>query len=280
MREVIKLVANMDPNNLNENQNFFIHETIVTAKPNATIQPLHRHPFYELIFVLKGQGTMQIDFIKNMPMHAGALYFLSPSQVHLPLVEGDFDCFVLRFDLSVFSDKAFFENLSIFNFDYLMVEEPSYTTISHLISTIYTEFIHDNILKQCSLSNLLRLLLIYIQRLLPDVVNAPLETSHFNALNQLMSEHHYKIMQPSEYAKELKTPIKTLNNAVKEYTGLTCGEYIRSKTLVEAKRLLLYTDKNASEVAYELGFVDTAYFNRFFKRETGLTPIKFKKSSL
>jgi AraC-like DNA-binding protein len=279
MHEVIKLVANMDPDNLNEKQNFFIRQSIVSPSPNPIVQPLHRHPFFELIFVTQGQGVMQIDF-KDKTIQKGSLFLLSPSQTHLPTITDEFHYYLLRFDLSIFSDKIFFENLSIFNFDALVIEEPSFSILDNLLLNLNHEFYQDKLLKHCSLSNLLKLVLINIQRLLPEVVNAKSETSHFIALNHLIDKNSYKIVNSSEYAKQMKVPIKVLNNAVKEYTGLTCGEYIRSKTLIEAKRLLLYTDKNANEIAYELGFVDTAYFNRFFKREEGVTPIKFRKNSL
>ena len=69
---------------------------------------------------------MRIDFI-DRPMQKGSLYLMLPSQIHLPLFTGEFQGFLLRFDLSIFADKAFMENLSIFNFDYLAVEEPAYS---------------------------------------------------------------------------------------------------------------------------------------------------------
>lgn len=278
MNQIIKLVANMDPNDLNENQNFYILENTAYPPKSSTIQPLHRHPFYELIFVLEGQGTMEIDF-KDKPIQKGSLFLLSPSQVHLPIITDKFHYFLLRFDLSIFSEKAFFENLSIFNFDALVIDEPTYSTMKELLFALKNEFYEDNLLKQYSIANLLKLVLIQIQRLLPEVVNAPVETSYFSALNHLIEKNDFKLMQPSWYATQLNIPIKALNNAVKQYSGLTCGEYIRSKTLVEAKRLLLYTAKNANEIAYLLGFVDTAYFNRFFKRETSITPIAFRKQT-
>lgn len=282
MTEIIKFIPNMNPDNLTEEHNFFIRESKylpVSVPTPCPIQPIHRHPFYEFIFVTKGEGTMMIDFKENA-MQKGALYLLSPSQIHLPLVTGEFHCYLLRFDLSVFAEKAFFENLSIFHFDSILVEEPSYTILETLLKTLHEEFYTDKKLRQYTLTNLLKLLLINVQRLLPDIVNAPVETSHFSKLNQLMEKNHYKITNPSEYAHKLNIPIKVLNAVVKEYTGLTCGDYIRSKTIIEIKRLLSYTNMNASEICVQLGFVDTAYFSRFFKRETGLSPLGYRKSTL
>lgn len=282
MTEIIKFIPHMNPDNLSEEHNFFIRESKylpVSIPSPCPIQPIHRHPFYEFIFVTKGEGNMMIDF-KNNPIQKGSLYLLSPSQIHAPLISGEFHCYLLRFDLSIFAEKAFFENLSIFHFDTLLVEEPHYTILVTLLTTLHEEFYTERKLRQHTLSNLLKLLLINVQRLLPDIVNSSLETNYFSALNKLIEQNNYKIASPSEYAQKLHIPIKVLNTVVKEYTGLTCGDYIRSKTIIEAKHLLSYSNMNASEICAQLGFVDTAYFSRFFKRETGLSPLGYRKTTV
>jgi AraC-like DNA-binding protein len=45
---------------------------------------------------------------------------------------------------------------------------------------------------------------------------------------------------------------------------------------LEAKRLLIYTDKSTKEIAYELGFEEVAHFSRFFKKQIGQAPTEFK----
>lgn len=280
MNENIKLFAKMDPSIPNEEQNFFIqkaHHTIAGNIP--TTPPLHRHPFFELIFVTEGKGVMQIDFQDHV-IEKGSLYLLSPSQVHLPLIEDNFQCYLLRFDLSIFSQTSFFDKLSIFHFDSIILQEPDYSDVNSTLITLCEEFNQDKPFKQATIHNLLTILLIKIQRLLPDVVTSSAETSIFSSLNQLMEKNNYKMVTPSHYAKALKVSLKALNQAVKEYTGQVCGEYIRSKTVIEAKRLLRYTSKSSSQITTELGFADTGYFSRFFKRETGLSPIEFRKNSL
>jgi AraC-like DNA-binding protein len=55
---------------------------------------------------------------------------------------------------------------------------------------------------------------------------------------------------------------------------------IQNRVILEAKRLLYYTDKSAKEIAFELGFEDAAYFSNFFKKHTSLSPSLFKKQKL
>lgn len=46
--------------------------------------------------------------------------------------------------------------------------------------------------------------------------------------------------------------------------------------MLEAKRLLLFTDKQAQEIAFELGYDDPAYFSRLFKKYIGVSPLDFR----
>jgi AraC-like DNA-binding protein len=47
--------------------------------------------------------------------------------------------------------------------------------------------------------------------------------------------------------------------------------------LIEAKRLLCYTDRPVKQITFELGFEDVSYFSNFFKKHTQLSPLVFKK---
>ncbi len=64
----------------------------------------------------------------------------------------------------------------------------------------------------------------------------------------------------------------------KEYSGLTPIEYKLSTTIMHAKRQLIYSDKQISEIADVLGFSSATYFCRIFKRKVGVTPVEYRKS--
>jgi AraC family transcriptional activator of pobA len=59
---------------------------------------------------------------------------------------------------------------------------------------------------------------------------------------------------------------------------MTANEMQQHRLLMEAQRLLIYTSASAVQIAAELGFQDPAYFSRFFKRHTGLTPLAFRQA--
>ena len=80
-----------------------------------------------------------------------------------------------------------------------------------------------------------------------------------------------------DYAKALSVHVNYLNRAVKEVTGKPTSAHIAARIIAEAKALLQHSEWSVAEIAYALGFDYPAYFNNYFRRETGTTPNKFRK---
>jgi AraC-like DNA-binding protein len=84
----------------------------------------------------------------------------------------------------------------------------------------------------------------------------------------------------NDYADKLAVTPDYLNKTVKSITGKSAKEHIQSKLIVEAKRSLLFSGLSGKELAYTLGFEESAHFNNFFKKNTGLTPTEFKSTAI
>jgi AraC-like DNA-binding protein len=67
-----------------------------------------------------------------------------------------------------------------------------------------------------------------------------------------------------------------LSDLLKKETGMNAQEQIHSYIIEEAKNCLLNTEKNISEIAYDLGFEYPQYFIKLFKQKTGKTPMEFR----
>jgi len=78
------------------------------------------------------------------------------------------------------------------------------------------------------------------------------------------------------YADQMYKSPKTLANLFATYQYKSPKLIIQDRLLLEAKRLLQYTDKTVKEIAYELGFEDAAYFSNFFRKKIGFSPSEFK----
>lgn len=93
----------------------------------------------------------------------------------------------------------------------------------------------------------------------------------------LLVETHFKTEHSvSFYAEKLFKSPKTLsNNFAKLNTSPL--QIIHERIVLEAKRLLIYTEKTVKEIAYEVGFDDASHLSRLFKKYTQVSPSEFKK---
>ena len=106
--------------------------------------------------------------------------------------------------------------------------------------------------------------------------NAEVLTEKFK---ELVAEHYLTKRQVKEYADLLFVSANHLNKTIKSVTGKTASELISEMLLMEAKILLKQTNMNISEIAFYLRFEDTSYFTRFFKKNTALTPLAYRKKA-
>lgn len=140
---------------------------------------------------------------------------------------------------------------------------------------------HDNIQGEM-LRVLLKRLIIKLTRLVRVQTGAnELTVSELNTVRQfnLLVENNFKkLHQVQEYANLMFKSPKTLSNLFSRYSDKTPVQIIADRLFLEAKRLILYTDKQASEVGFELGFEEPAHFSRFFKKMAGVPPTKFKQA--
>jgi transcriptional regulator GlxA family with amidase domain len=93
-----------------------------------------------------------------------------------------------------------------------------------------------------------------------------------------VEEHFRRKHRPADYAKLLNVTVKTLNRMAKQHLEKTVGDMISERIITQAKHELYLSDKPIKQIALELGFDDVAYFSRFFKVRTTLSPEVYRKS--
>ena len=153
--------------------------------------------------------------------------------------------------------------------------------LKKIFDNIYSEF--DKCLKGCDIiiqSYLLILLQETARLFYPKLENKSAlltrEQQIFQDFKILLEQNGSTIKSPFYYAQKLNLSTVYLNEVINKLTRKSLSRTIKTKCVLSAKTYLLQTNLTVSEIAFRLGFNDTSNFSRFFKRETGILPSKFK----
>lgn len=134
--------------------------------------------------------------------------------------------------------------------------------------------------RELVLESLLAVLLAWLARQIAPPAIQTLQASrgarHFSGFCKLI-ESGYACQHPiSWYAGQLGITAAHLNALCRKAAGQSALELLHERLLLEARRNLVYTSMSVSQVSDALGFADPAYFTRFFKQRTGLSPKAFR----
>ena len=104
-----------------------------------------------------------------------------------------------------------------------------------------------------------------------------------------MLEKHYRdladgkehaLFQVQDYAKAQNLHPNYLSNVIKTKTGKSISTWITDKTISEAKSLLKNSSLSISQIAFQLGFSESTNFSNYFKKNTNVSPVLYRKQSL
>ena len=161
----------------------------------------------------------------------------------------------------------------------LRIDQNEKVELDDLIANIYAEYTGRNLYRYSTLQAYLHILLVKFQRMYTAKSN-PVTTNsnhrHAQQFRQLVAQHFVSEHQVQFYADEMGLNASYLATIIKDVTGESPGQVIRSALVLEAKRLLAHGGESAETISHLLHFSDPSYFGRFFKREVGVSPTTFR----
>lgn len=95
--------------------------------------------------------------------------------------------------------------------------------------------------------------------------------------NLLVETHFREVHTVAGYAAKLNKSPKTLSNYFLRQRNKSPLQVIQERIMLEARRLLRYSDKSVKEIAYEIGYEDVQSFSRAFQQKEGIPPSAFRK---
>lgn len=242
----------------------------------------HRHDFYHVVWIDSGTGTFIRDG-QNHPVKSGSVIFVPPGQVHTWRWKETLAGYLLSFEPALlFSQKERPDRLlhELTHWSIGAKNQGRVTgAIRGLLEAAFEDLAHEFCSNDEFRDDMLRAqvtaLLIRLHRLF--VGGAPLEAQeHFASMTSrflsLLEREEGKFYRASHYLTALSVSSRVLVKAVLTETGKSPSAWIRDRTLLEARRLLTYTDLTISEIAYRLNFRNVSYFVRFYRRLAGMSP--------
>ncbi|MEV5239443.1 AraC family transcriptional regulator [Streptomyces cinnamoneus] len=249
----------------------------------------HRHTFYEIVYVTGGSGAHVIDLVRR-PLSPPHLCFLLPGQVHYWERTNDLSGVLMLFTedflLARPGDRQLLRALGERSWLHLPAGPAGpgddRAGIGPLIRSMHEEYTARDAGYVSVLEAYLHVLLVRALRLpaAREPGAAPGRAAEVSReFGLLLTETAGAEGTVGAYAARLGVSVGYLNEAVKQATGRTPGELVRAARTLEAKRLLAGSSLGVGQVARRVGFTDPAYFCRFFRRETGVSPGAFRRTA-
>lgn len=254
------------------------------AKISASPDEPHHHNFEELFIGMEGQLEHFIDF-KTTTLDAPLVSFVTKGKVHrvIPKIKNKkCNMWVLRFK-SEFIPEITFQLYTTYH-DHATLKLQSGNCFNRLV--LLCEIIHEEMQQEhpdlSVVKHLLSALFIMIEseknKLSPKENELSIsQNSTLQSFLKILEENYHRPLGVDFYAEKLFMSARNLNLICKQILQQTVTEIIETRKLIEAKNQLTYSDKNISEIGFDLGFNEKAYFTNVFKKRTGQTPSEFRK---
>ena len=269
---------------MNQFFKIFIVDEAEATKISALPDEPHKHDFEELIIGIEGQLEHFIDF-KNTLLEAPLISFVTKGKVHrvIPkLSNGKCDMWVLRFK-SEFIPEITFQLYANYH-NHAMLKLPNdycfrrLTTICEIINGEMQQVNPDLSVVKHLLSALFIMIESERNKITPNETGiSPTQNTTLQNFLQILEENYQRPLGVEFYAEKLFMSARNLNLICKNILQQTVSEIIETRKLIEAKNQLTHTNKNISEIGFDLGFNEKAYFTNVFKKRTGQTPSEFRE---
>jgi AraC family L-rhamnose operon regulatory protein RhaS len=266
----------------------------------TSVSPVHRHHYFELLYILEGTGTHTIND-NHYQYQQGNLYLLTPEDTHTFEIISATRCCIIDFTKGLFSKKhrkqtdraeisEFFVSMEFIFHNHqnmeghigMNVQEAALT--DNLLMQLVREKEQSRIYSGIIMQNIVFLLLNLISRRIQENIIGELKNAGTkNVIHELttyIQQHIYQkeLLKLENLARQFHKTPDHLNRYFKKQTGLTLKTYISRYKLNLVETRLRYSDLTISEIADEMGFTDESHLNKVFKGVFGKTVKTYRKT--
>ncbi|MBN1416187.1 MAG: helix-turn-helix domain-containing protein [Bacteroidales bacterium] len=249
-------------------------------------EQITKRKWHTIYYVTGGNGLLQIDFDEHIALK-NKIFLIDKYKIASWEKQNKIEGLAVQFT-DAFYNLIYTGNPIIKSDQTLLGDFPPFIKIeqaeesewSHIIDVISTEYNNLNENSKEVICLCLKILIMLYRRkafIKGRFMITDRKKQLLNEFRKLINARYQELKTPGEYAQKLSISPNYLNAICKEIFNKTVSELIQERIILEAKRLLVNTGLNVSEISYKLGFKDNSYFGRYFKKAVGLPPERYRK---
>jgi len=241
----------------------------------------HKHNnYFEIIYLSGASGTHTID-LEKYDIKPPMFFLIRKDQMHCWDIQSEPTGYVVIIKKSFVDDSLDLEMKHLFS--EISKSTCIYPKETHVIEQILELMTIEYSVSKHTESNIV--LEGLLKALLAKLIHIPQSKEHafkkqtnvFELYKSLLNTSEKLINNVSHYANLLNTTPQNLNAICRKEAQMSAGELLSEYIIIEAKRLLVYTDLTVTEIGINLGFSDNSHFTKYFKRFTQKTPTAFRQ---
>ena len=232
----------------------------------------HWHEYYEMEYILEGSGEYIIDG-KKYDIEKGMLFFMSPINFH-ELKNTDAEIINIMFSDELCNRNTLFSLFSESNENAVCFKDNEAQFVELLLKDIVTAVSSGDKIYYESILNCLMIKTGNTAKSILSTRLTYIQSAMLYILNNFRSG-----ITLSDTASHIGLTPAYLSSVFSREAGVTFKDYLNSIRFDYAKKLLIHSDINVSEVCYESGFDDYANFIRNFKKFYGMPPGQYRKNN-
>ena len=246
---------------------------------------IHRHNFYQIILVTKGEVRHRVDF-KGETAKAPYLSLVYPNQMHRMELSEDAEADIIMFDETVFCSAILSNELKDYNVDLQSrlnhikdVPEKNWQEIVELYQCIENLCKNLNSLRKMQVKFMIKIILLKMIDIAPlnhDFGKVDTDLQYYQRFREAVNQHFTTQRKVHYYADLLGISSKTLTNICNKYTGRSPLEIIHETLTIELKKVFVEEGLMLKEIAFRFGFSSQSALNKFIEKNFGCTPQEWR----
>ena len=252
-------------------------------KKDASLLGAHRDDHYNFFLLEEGSGSLMIDF-NEVKFSGSLLYYVLPGQVHHGMKHELASGWFVAVDTSLVPQECrnVFEGGMLLQQPYSL-DAAELRQCCTLLSLLFERYNANaaNPLYLSIVHSLLQSFIVMAAGCYIQFTGLSLKSSRpaqlTSQFKNLLTKELRSTKSPADYAALLNISESYLSEALKKQTGFPASYWIQQEVIMEAKRLLYYSELSVKEIAHNLGYNDHSYFSRFFRKATGASAVTFRE---